>query len=263
MLPIETNATNWVEEPDDGFVGHIGPIMRHTNLDLHLYALSVDERHLNLRGMAQGGMIMTLADRAMGSTARADDPVARSATAQLNVNFIDDARAGSLVVAECRGYHRNRSMSFMQSELSQEGRLVATATGIWKMFPPNSASKGRGEVKIADQEKFAEQCGDWCILDSGGFLVHTGPVLKHTVKDNVYAFHPDDRHRNRRGVVQGGMLMTLADCGMGWTVRTGNIAPIIVHLQMNFVAPARIGRIIQLQCSVTVSLRRRPSAADG
>ena len=241
----------WIEQPDKGFLGHIGPVLRDADPGAHRYAMMMDGRHANWRGVAQGGVIMTLADRAMGATARIDNPAVRTATAQLNVNFIAGARLGAPVVAECREIHRTRSLIFMQSELSQEGGLVATATGVWKLLAPRPETTAVREAEGAGET--VPPGIEWRVIEDEGFLAHVGPMLAHCDGGDFYAFQPDDRHRNRRGVVQGGMLMTLADRGMGWTARAGDAAtaPATVQLDVSFVAPARIGRIVALQCSVS------------
>ena len=242
----------WEEQPDGGFIGHVGPLWRHRETGAGRYAVLVDERHGNWRGVVQGGMVMTLADRAMGSAARQDDPDVTQATAQLDVNFVAPARLGLLLEANCEVVARTRSLVFMRSILSQEGQIVATASGVWKVFRPRSAST------VSSAPAFPEhQMLGWAEEIDDGFLGHVGPLWRCHEGAHRYGFVADERHRNRRGVVQGGMLMTLADRGMGGAARADDpkLAPATIQLNMSFIAAAHIGALVEVDCSVVRQTR--------
>ncbi len=247
-------SREWEEQPDDGFIGHVGPLWQHRERGLGRYAILPDERHRNWRGVVQGGMLMTLADRAMGSAAREDDPSVKQATAQLDVHFLAPARLGVLLEASCKVVHRTRSLIFMHGVLTQDDNVVATASGVWKAFrprPESPATEGDAPATLPGGMR------DWTELPDDGFLAHAGPMLRHGDGGHRYAFLADARHRNRRGVVQGGMLMTLADRGMGEAARDDapDIAPATVQLNMSFVAPSRIGGIVEADCSIVSRTR--------
>jgi len=71
-------------------------------------------------------------------------------------------------------------------------------------------------------DKAAEQLksSGWTIVDTTGFLSLVGPLWQRVV-DNAheYALVAQDKHHNRRGLVQGGLLMTFADRSCGMTAR--------------------------------------------
>jgi uncharacterized protein (TIGR00369 family) len=127
----EHSMLSWVKQNDDGFLDHVGPLWRNRDAE-HRYAFFADERHRNRRGVVQGGMLMTLADRGMGGAARNDDPELAPATIQLNVHFISAAHVGFLVEVKCSVVRRTRTMAFVQSTLSQGKNTIATASGIWR-----------------------------------------------------------------------------------------------------------------------------------
>jgi acyl-coenzyme A thioesterase PaaI-like protein len=60
----------WIPEPPEGFIGLVGPIWRSPDVVGHFRLLTAP-KHQNRNGVVHGGMLMTLADRAMGYTARA------------------------------------------------------------------------------------------------------------------------------------------------------------------------------------------------
>jgi uncharacterized protein (TIGR00369 family) len=237
----------WEELPDNGFMAHVGPVWRHRESGSGRYAVLADERHRNWRGVVQGGMVMTLADRAMGSAARQDDPDVKQATAQLDVNFVAPAGIGMPLEASCEVVARTRSLVFMRSILMQENRIVATASGVWKVFRPRPEGKATPAPALPESSMHG-----WVEEIDDGFLDHVGPLWRCRDAAHRYGFVADERHRNRRGVVQGGMLMTLADRGMGGAARGDDpeMAPATIQLNMNFVAAARIGGLVEVDCSI-------------
>jgi len=60
----------------------------------------------------------------------------------------------------------------------------------------------------------------WTIVDTTGFLHLVGPLWQRVVNSgHEYALVAQDKHHNRRGLVQGGLLMTFADRTCGMTAR--------------------------------------------
>ncbi|HMH95152.1 MAG TPA: PaaI family thioesterase, partial [Bradyrhizobium sp.] len=60
----------------------------------------------------------------------------------------------------------------------------------------------------------------WTIVDTTGFLHLVGPLWQRVVNtEHEYALVAQDKHHNRRGLVQGGLLMTFADRTCGMTAR--------------------------------------------
>lgn len=89
----------------------------------------------------------------------------------------------------------------------------------------------------------------WETVDDSGFIGHVGPLWHRSVDGNppTLAFVADEHHRNSNGVVQGGMLMTLADRGMGRVARGEAQGPVAtVSFSYDFMAAARIGSLIEL-----------------
>lgn len=93
----------------------------------------------------------------------------------------------------------------------------------------------------------------WQPVEDTGFIGHVGPMFAKEAEDGtmLLAFRGDEHHRNLSGVVQGGMMMTLADRGMGRAARTaaqGRVAT--VHMAYDFISPGFIGTWIELHPKV-------------
>jgi acyl-coenzyme A thioesterase PaaI-like protein len=63
----------------------------------------------------------------------------------------------------------------------------------------------------------------WSILETTGFMHLIGPLWERKVDGRYeFALATEDKHHNRRGMVQGGVMMTFADrtCGMVRSTRS-------------------------------------------
>src|ERR1700737_3255253 len=65
---LKSSGWTMVEAP--GFISLIGPLWQRVVDDAHEYALVAQDKHHNRRGLVQGGLLMTFADRTSGMTAR-------------------------------------------------------------------------------------------------------------------------------------------------------------------------------------------------
>jgi acyl-coenzyme A thioesterase PaaI-like protein len=138
--PFDPAAAGWEPYRDEGFIGLVGPFWARPWGDSYRYAFLAEPKHHNRRGVVQGGMLMTFADRAMGMTCWYANGRVPQATVQLDVHFIDAVQIGEFVEAKCEVVRRTRSLVFMTGGLVVGTRVVATAKGIWKTLgAPNPA----------------------------------------------------------------------------------------------------------------------------
>jgi uncharacterized protein (TIGR00369 family) len=113
-----------------GFGDLAGPIWRHGDAR---FGFLVAPKHLNFNNIVHGGMLTTLADQAMGMTAQRATGSKPHATIELNIQFIGAVRFGEFVEAHCEVVRLTRAIIFMQCRLVVGARVVANATGIWKI----------------------------------------------------------------------------------------------------------------------------------
>ena len=130
--PFDPAAAGWEPYSDDGFIGLIGPLWQKPVGDSYRYAFLAEHKHHNRRGVVQGGMMMTFADRSLGMTAWYANEKKPQATVHLDVHFIDAVQIGEFIEAKCKVVRRTRSLVFMSAELVSDERIVATAKGVWK-----------------------------------------------------------------------------------------------------------------------------------
>src|ERR1700743_1564991 len=126
ITPFDPAAAGWQAYGDDGFIGLVGPFWTKQEGDTHLYAFMAEPKHHNRRGVVQGGMLMTFADRSLGMTAWYANEKKPQATVHLDVHFVDVVQVRAKII------RRQRSLIFMSGEMVVGERLVATANGVWK-----------------------------------------------------------------------------------------------------------------------------------
>jgi acyl-coenzyme A thioesterase PaaI-like protein len=134
-IPAFDPATaGWKPYTDEGFIGLVGPFWSRPQQgsETPLFAFLAAPKHHNRRGVVQGGMLMTFADRSMGMTCWYANEKKPQATVHLDVHFVDAVRIGEFVEMRCKVVRRTRSLIFMSGELVVGERTVATANGVWK-----------------------------------------------------------------------------------------------------------------------------------
>ena len=87
----------------------------------------------------------------------------------------------------------------------------------------------------------------WTLVETSGFLHLVGPLWERLVDgEHEYALVTEDKHHNRRGRVQGGLLMTFADRSCGMTARYVSGRPTLATVQMDvqFIDSGKIGETL-------------------
>ena len=131
-------ADGWTVVETSGFLSLVGPLWERVVNGDHEYAILAQDKHHNRRSRVQGGVLMTLADRASGMIARVVSGRPTLATVQMNVNFIDAGKIGELLIARPRVVRVTRTLIFTAVEVMAEGRCIATASGVFKILKDNS-----------------------------------------------------------------------------------------------------------------------------
>lgn len=122
----------WEQIDDIGFLDLVGPIWRRRAGEVYHYGFRAEDRHANLNGVVQGGMMMTLADRGMGRTVRMahdDKPVA---TVHFSYDFIAPALIGHFLELHPKITRQTGALVFMESVVMDGDRMIGRAHGVWK-----------------------------------------------------------------------------------------------------------------------------------
>lgn len=127
-------AAGWTKIRDEGFAELAGPYWERVADGALGYGFFTEERHRNRNGMIHGGVLLAFADQAMGMTAWKASGQTLQATAQLSLQFVAAVQIGDFVEAHCTVARATRSLVFMTGILTVSERVVATASGVWKLI---------------------------------------------------------------------------------------------------------------------------------
>jgi uncharacterized protein (TIGR00369 family) len=118
--------------PDPGpFLDHVGPLLE----DGDAVGLRVEARHLNSSGTAQGGLLATLVDFAMGRAIRASaDEGRRAATVSLTTDFLGAAKEGDFVEARTEVERLGGTLAFADCSLTVEGREIVRGRAVFAVL---------------------------------------------------------------------------------------------------------------------------------
>jgi acyl-coenzyme A thioesterase PaaI-like protein len=134
MAAEKLKASGWTIVETSGFLSLVGPLWQRVVNGTHEYAIIAQDKHHNRRGLVQGGLLMTFADRSCGMTARYVSGRPTLATVQMDTHFIDSAKIGEILISTPRVVRATRSLIFTTTEVTAGNRCVATASGVFKIL---------------------------------------------------------------------------------------------------------------------------------
>jgi acyl-coenzyme A thioesterase PaaI-like protein len=127
-------SSGWTIVDTTGFLSLVGPLWHRVVTDEHEYALIAQDKHHNRRGLVQGGLLMTFADRTCGMTARYVSGRPTLATVQMDTHFVDSAKIGEILLSKPRVVRSTRSLIFTTTEVTAGDRCIAMASGVFKIL---------------------------------------------------------------------------------------------------------------------------------
>ena len=134
MAAEKLKASGWTIVETTGFISLVGPLWQRVVNNEHEYALVAQDKHHNRRGLVQGGVIMTFADRSCGMTARYVSGKPTLATVQMDTHFVEAGKIGEILLSKPHVVRATRSLIFTTTEVTAGGRCVATASGVFKIL---------------------------------------------------------------------------------------------------------------------------------
>ena len=114
------------------FLDLIGPLYYKPQKSGFVVALRAAEKHCNARGLVHGGVLMTLADIALGyRLATSEDPPAALSTASLTTDFVDAAKLGDWIEAHVDIQKLGGRLAFANAYIKCDGKRIARASGVF------------------------------------------------------------------------------------------------------------------------------------
>ncbi len=118
-----------------GFMKHNGGLLFKTISEKeYQFKTTINENHLNAAGIAHGGFISAVVDAGAGTAAHRAAANSPCVTISLELKFISAVKLNQELVGITKIQKKTKSMVFLTCELKVENKIVATASGVWKIL---------------------------------------------------------------------------------------------------------------------------------
>lgn len=117
------------------FVSLLGPIFHKMSDGHHVIGIRLEHKHTNVKGIAHGGMLVTVADTALGIalslTTEGKRPMV---TANLSTDFLDAAHVGDWVEARVDIQRIGARLVFASCNLMVDEKMILRASGVFAVL---------------------------------------------------------------------------------------------------------------------------------
>ena len=122
-----------------GFMKHnSGILFRNISETEYEFKTTINENHLNAIGITHGGFICSLIDAGAGTAAHRSAGQAPCVTVSLDLKFIATTKIGDEIIGFTKILKKTKSMVFLICHLKSKDKIIASASGIWKILKQNS-----------------------------------------------------------------------------------------------------------------------------
>jgi len=126
-----------------GFMKHNGGLLFKTiSGNEYQFKTTIKENHLNAASIAHGGFIAAVVDAGAGTAAHRAASNNPCVTISLELKFISAVKLGQELVGTTKIQKKTKSMVFLTCELKASEKIVATASGVWKILKLPGAGPG-------------------------------------------------------------------------------------------------------------------------
>ena len=126
-----------------GFMKHNGGLLFRTiSENEYEFKTTIKENHLNAAGITHGGFIAAFVDAGAGTAAHRSADKNPCVTISLELKFISAIKLGQELMGKTKIQKKTKSMVFLTCEMSADNKIVATASGVWKILKLSGAGPG-------------------------------------------------------------------------------------------------------------------------
>ena len=126
-----------------GFMKHNGGLLfKIISENEYQFKTIIRESHLNAAGITHGGFIASVIDAGAGTAAHRAADNNPCVTISLELKFISAVKLGQELIGTTKIQKKTKSMVFLTCELKASNKIVATASGVWKILKLTGAGPG-------------------------------------------------------------------------------------------------------------------------
>ena len=126
-----------------GFMKHNGGLLFKTiSENEYHFKTMIKENHLNAAGITHGGFLSAIVDAGAGTSAHRAAGGSPCVTISLELKFISAVKLGQELIGKTKIQKKTKSMVFLTCEITVTNKIVATASGVWKILKLSGAGPG-------------------------------------------------------------------------------------------------------------------------
>ena len=126
-----------------GFMKHNGGLLFKTvSENEYQFKTTIKENHLNAAVITHGGFISAVVDAGAGTAAHRVAGNSPCVTISLELKFISAIKLGQELIGTTKIQKKTKTMVFLTCELKTSDKIVATASGVWKILKLSGAGPG-------------------------------------------------------------------------------------------------------------------------
>ncbi len=118
-----------------GFIKYNGGLLfRNISENEYEFKSTINENHLNNAGITHGGYLAALIDAGAGTSAHRVADNSPCVTISLDLKFIGASKVGDEIIGKTKILKKTNTLIFLFCELSCNDKILASASGIWKIL---------------------------------------------------------------------------------------------------------------------------------
>ena len=118
-----------------GYMKHNGGLLfKEISKKEYEFKTTIKENHLNSSGITHGGYIASIIDAGAGTGAHRATENLPCVTISLDIKFIGTTKLGDEVIGFTKIQKKTKSLVFLICHLECNGKMIASASGIWKIM---------------------------------------------------------------------------------------------------------------------------------
>ena len=128
-----------------GFMKHNGGLLfKEISKTEYEFKTNIDKNHLNSSVITHGGYIASIIDAGAGTGAHRAAGNVPCVTISLDIKFMGSTKLGDQIIGFTKIQKVTNSMVFLICHLECKGKIIATASGIWKILKKPLPNAGFG-----------------------------------------------------------------------------------------------------------------------
>ena len=128
-----------------GFMKHNGGILfRNISENKYEFMTIINKNHLNVAGITHGGYLAALIDAGSGTAAHRVSNNTPCVTVTLEIKYIGASRTGDKIIGTVNIQKKTGSLIFLNCELKSKDKILASASGVWKILKVKTSDLGPG-----------------------------------------------------------------------------------------------------------------------